>query len=491
MPLFVAVPLLVAFAIPLVARIRKGLVDSLALLTVLSLVAFSIIAVLNTFPDKTLVYTMGGHQAPIGIILVLDSLSVLLLLTVAVVSTVASLFSINYMNRFTGKPKFYTLLLLMIAGMNGVILTGDFFNMYVFIEIAAISSYALVAFGTESEEIEASFKYMVLGSVASAFILLAVIFIYACCGTLNMAHVSQIIAEGGMNSVLWISLSLFIMGFSVKAALVPFHAWLPDAHPSAPAPISAMLSGVLIKAIGAYALIRIIFNVFGLTPTLSWILMILGTLSMVIGVFLAIGQWDYKRLLAYHSISQMGYVIFGIGLGTPLGILGGLFHLLNHATFKSLLFLNSGAVEYKTDTRDLKELGGLKEKMPVTSTTSLIASMSIAGIPPFNGFWSKLFIIIAGVMSGHYIMTLLAVIVSIVTLASFLKVEKFVYFGKLKEKFKNITEVPFFMGAAMVILAFVCIGVGLAFPYVINVILDPAVNVLLKGVEYAGRVLGG
>jgi multicomponent Na+:H+ antiporter subunit D len=285
---------------------------------------------------------------------------------------------------------------------------------------------------------------------------------------------------------------LFLMGFGLKAALVPFHAWLPDAHPSAPAPISAMLSGVLIKSLGVYAICRIFFNVLGFTPEVSNILLFLGALSMVIGVFLAIGQWDFKRLLAYHSISQIGYVILGIGLGTPLGILGGLFHLFNHSVFKSLLFLNSGAVEYSTGTRDLKEMGGLAQKMPVTGTTSLFASMAIAGIPPFNGFWSKLIIIVACVQAGRYGYAVWAVIASVLTLASFMKVMKYAFFDKLKEKWAGIKEVPFFMKISMAALALVClVGGVLAYGKIDEMFLGKAADALLEGVKYAAVVFKG
>jgi multicomponent Na+:H+ antiporter subunit D len=219
--------------------------------------------------------------------------------------------------------------------------------------------------------------------------------------------------------------------------------------------------------------------------------MIMGTLSMVIGVLLALGQWDFKRLLAYHSISQVGYVILGIGLGTPLGILGGLFHLINHSVFKALLFLNAGSVEYATGTRQMEEMGGLSEKMPVTATTSLIASMSIAGIPPFNGFWSKLIIIAACIQAGHPVLALLAVIASILTLASFMKVQKYVFFEKLKEKWNDIREVPLLMCVAMVILSVLCVFMGLLLiPAAWNSFLNPAVQVVLEGTGYALRVLG-
>ncbi len=175
---------------------------------------------------------------------------------------------------------------------------------------------------------------------------------------------------------------------------------------------------------------------------------------MLVGVFLAIAQWDFKRLLAYHSISQIGYVILGIGLGTPMGIFGGLFHLFNHSVFKSLLFLNSGAVEYSLGTRDLGQMGGLREKMPITANTSLIASVSISGIPPFNGFWSKLVIILACIQAQHFGYAFLAVVASILTLASFMKVQKYAFWGKLNEKNRRIKEVPLAMRLSMIILAY-------------------------------------
>jgi multicomponent Na+:H+ antiporter subunit D len=306
-----------------------------------------------------------------------------------------------------------------------------------------------------------------------------------------MADMAMELAKRGNSHIVLLVSVLFLMGFGLKSALVPFHAWLPDAHPSAPAPISAMLSGVLIKSLGAYGMVRVFFCILGSTPKILNALMVLGVLSMVIGVFLAVGQWDLKRLLAYHSISQIGYVMLGIGLGTPLGILGGLFHLFNHSVFKSLLFLNSGALEYSVGTRDLQKMGGLREKMSVTANTSLVASMSIAGIPPFNGFWSKLIIIVACVQSGHFVHASWAVFASVFTLVSFMKVQRYGFLGELKEKLSDIKEAPFFMKFSMVILAVIClIGGLLLLPQVSGYFLGPARDVVLAGKGYADIVFG-
>lgn len=233
------------------------------------------------------------------------------------------------------------------------------------------------------------------------------------------------------------------------------------------------------------------FNVIGLNLTTSYILMAMGALSMIAGVFLAIGQWDMKRLFAYHSISQMGYVVMAIGIGTPLAVLGGLFHLVNHATFKSLLFLNSGAVVYSTGNRDLQKMGGLNQRMPVTGATSLVASMSIAGIPPFNGFWSKLIIILAAVQAGYYGLAALAVVGSIMTLASFLKVQRYGFFGELRPVWKKVREAPVFMCVSMVLLALLCVGMGLLLlPGVKDGLLDRAADAVTGGTDYSGLVLG-
>lgn len=489
LPLFIAVPLLAAFIMPLFSRLRR-LPDVLGnLATLYLLVAAAGMYFIRPF-NNVLVYKMGGWAPPFGIILVLDGLSHLLLLTVCLVAFLATIYSVAYMKKYTACGKYYTLFLLMLAGMNGVVLTGDLFNLYVFLEIAAIASYALVAFGCEAEELEASFKYLVMGSIASTMILFGIGIIYGMTGTLNMADVARVLPQSSHTAIMFVA-ALFIMGFGMKAALIPFHAWLPDAHPSAPAPISAMLSGVLIKALGVYAIIRIFYNVIGITPQLSSIFMALGGIAIILAGFLAIGQEDIKRLLAYSSISQVGYIILAVALGTPLGIMAGLFHLFNHAVFKGLLFLNAGAVDYATGTRELSKMGDLGRRMPATSLTTLIGSLSISGIPPFNGFWSKLFIILACVQAGRLGYASIAVIGSILTLAALLKVQKMAFFGKVSQLTQTAKEVPGTMVFSMAILALICLGGGLLFPILIQYLINPAVITVANGLGYSKMILGG
>jgi len=235
----------------------------------------------------------------------------------------------------------------------------------------------------------------------------------------------------------------------------------------------------------------VLLNVIGLTPLISNILLVLGTVSMVVGVLLCLGQDDIKRFLAYSSISQVGYIVVGIGLGTRLGIAAALFHLINHAVFKSLLFLNAGAIEYSTGTRDLNKMGALREKMPVTGATAMIGSMSIAGIPPFGGFWSKLFIIVACVHAERYGYAAWAAAVSVLTLAAYMRLQRRTFFGEPGEAYSNAKEVPGFMQFSMVGLAVLCTVMGfLWIPQARELFLIPAAKVLQEGLTYASGILG-
>jgi multicomponent Na+:H+ antiporter subunit D len=477
-PLFVIVPLGIAFLIPLVWKVFPSAFKYFPATGMLFLVVIAFYMLITT-GGETLTYKVGGWEPvkniPIGIHLVVDGLSMMMLIIINLIGFLAGLYSIPYMKKFTGENYYFVLFSLMVAGMNGVVITGDLFNLFVFLEISVIASYALVAFGSSKDELEASFKYQILGGIASLLILFALAITYWYTSTLNIDDISLLLKQAPDSKVTIFIQILFIAGFGLKAALIPFHSWLPDAHSSAPSPISAMLSGILIKAIGIYVILRLFFNMFLLSFEISVVITTIGVLSMVVGVVLAIGQWDMKRLFAYHSISQMGYVVMAAGIAmiilskggdkgiAVLSLTGGLFHMFNHSIFKGLLFLNAGSVEYATGTRNLKELGGLSKVLPVTSVTSLGASLSISGIPPFNGFFSKLIIIIAAIQGR-------------------LKVQRYAFLDKLKEtKLPDFKEVPFFMCLPMIVLALLCLVMSLmVIPGIRDIFLLPAVNSLIS-----------
>ncbi len=506
-PLMVIIPLFSAFLIMVIGRLMRNLPRYFTSSILLLLLVTSYYAWLHTGSEVT-VYKVGGWQAvnkiPIGIYMILDGFSVIMLCVISTIGFLSAVYSISYMKRYTGENYYYALLCLLVAGMNGVVLSGDLFNIFVFLEISVIASYALVAFGVEKNELEASFKYQVLGGIASFLILFGIGLIYWKTKTLNLADIREAFKTGYDKTFYTFVQLLILSGFGLKAAIMPFHAWLPDAHSSAPSPISAMLSGVFIKAVGIYVIIRLFFTMFVIEEQFAILITALGTLSMVIGVFLAIGQWDIKRLLAYHSISQMGYVIMSAGAGmillsrgvkpevALLAITGGLYHLINHAAFKGLLFLNAGAIEYRLGTRNLQEMGGLSTKMPITSATSFVASMSISGIPPFNGFFSKLIIVIACIRGGFYLLAILAIVVSIITLASFLKLQRYAFYNKVTEnENRNIKEVPGPMVFSMITLGILCFLMSLlAIPSIRETFLKPAVDILMEGSTYMSKIIG-
>ena len=495
-PLFVVVPMVTAFLIPLFAKFwqrSSALLANAAGAALLGLSVYGTVCLLTDCP--LLIYRMGGWSPTLGITLVYDHLTALAVLAVNAVGLAALLFSVRYLDHYTGHWKFFSLFMLVLAGLNGVTVTGDVFNLFVFIEISAVSSYALVAFGTDFDELEAGFKYMVIGEIGGTAILLAIALLYAKASTLNMAVVSQVLAGFGRTPLFWFIVAMFMVGFAVKMAMVPFHAWLPDAHPSAPAPVSALLSGVFIKVLGVYAMCRVMFNVFGLSranaPVFFNLLLAFGILSIVAGGLLAYAQKDYKRLLAYSSVSQIGYILIGLGIGNYWAIVGALFHVLAHAIGKGLLFLASGSVEYATGTRDLDKLSGLEKSMPATAWSHLFGSLSLAGVPPFAGFFSKLFIILGAVSARMYWLAILAALFSTVTLGYLVSVVNRAFFVRKDHEPTVAYEVPASMVIAMMVLLVLTVALGVGFKPVLDKLVGPAAQNLIQGLGYAKAILGG
>ena len=260
---------------------------------------------------------------------------------------------------------------------------------------------------------------------------------------------------------------------------MPFHGWLPDAYSSAPPAISVLLAGILTKVCGVYTLIRLVGSVFAFSAAVNALLLFVGAISILVGALAALGQTDFKRMLAYSSISQVGYIILALGSGTSLGIIGAVFHLFNHSMFKSLLFVNSAAVGSQLGTTDMDRMGGLSYKMPVTAATSVVGFLSASGIPPLAGFWSKLIIVIALWNAGWRAYAILAVLASVITLAYFLTMQRKVFFGKLKEGLEDIKEVNFGFSLVSIMLALITIGVGLFFPVLFVSVFEPVKDISL------------
>ncbi|MCX5679437.1 MAG: proton-conducting transporter membrane subunit [Candidatus Omnitrophica bacterium] len=490
-PYMIFVPLAAAFLIPPFGKKFKRAGDAIPCAASVCVTTLGLYLASSVALSKVLVHKPYGWQAPFGTAFVVDGLSGIFLVAMNIVALVVAVYSIGYLNTYTDRWKFSSLFMLMLAGINGVLISGDIFTLYVFLEIAAISGYFLVAFGIAPDGLEAAFKYAVMGALASVFVLLGIALIYAHTSTLSIAGIASVISVGQQTDVLKFATVLLLVAFSIKAALVPFHAWLPYAYSSAPAPISAMLAGVSTKVLGIYTIMRIFFVMFEMTPQVSMVLIALGVASMVVASILAFVQVDIKRLFAYSSISQIGYVALGLGVGTPLAVFGALFHLLNHSAFKPLLFLASGAITRLTGTRNLGKIRGVMKDSPVTGTATLVGSLSICGIPPLGGFWSKLIIILACIQAGRPVLALVAVVVSVLTLAYYFRSITQVIFGKSVIRGQREGAVTVSMAIAMVTLVIISASMAiLLLPNTGNAVLKEAVSVILNGKSYSAMVAG-
>lgn len=403
----------------------------------------------------------------------LDNLSRVMLLCIGMV-TFTAVFVERQMSRDEDKFfNFLNLLLLLVAGLNGIVMVRDIFSLYVFLEIAAVSSFILIGSNKDFAAFEGAFKYIVLSVVATVLMLSAIALFLIVAGDTGFSSISAALKSSPDRFFVILAIGMFLCACFIKSGLMPFHGWVPDSYSSAPASVSILLAGIVTKAVGVYTLIRVVSAVFGFTPAIKSLLLAVGALSVVAGALAALGQRDFKRMLAYSSISQVGYIILGLGSGTALGVAGAVFHLFNHSVFKSLLFLNSAAVELETGTRDMESLSGLNKRMPLTGITSVLASLSCAGIPPLAGFWSKLIIIIALWMCGQYFYACLAVAASVLTLAYFLSMQRKIFFGKLGEGLENVKEAGFGLAFPAVLLALVTVGAGLFLPLIIHVFIFP------------------
>jgi len=407
-----------------------------------------------------------------------DALTSVMFISIAIVFFVSVIVGWNTLSKIQEKFYFVNLLLISLIGMNATCLASDIFSLYIFIEITALSSYIMIAMQRNILSLEGAFKYMILSVIATVLMLTSIGLIMLLCGSTNFATVASVLKISSASYFVKLAVGLFVCGLFIKSGLVPFHGWLPDAYSAAPSAASVFLAGIVTKATGVYVLIRLVVSVFGFNLPLQNTIMFVGALSIVVGAFAALTQSDFKRMLAYSSISQVGYIILALGCGTKLALVGAVFHLFNHAIFKTLLFTNAASVEQRLGSVNMDDMNCLGAKMPVTSSTSVIAMLSTAGIPPLSGFWSKLIIIMALWNAQRYGFALVAVLASVVTLAYFLSMQRRVFFGNPGLKVQNIKEVGFGLTFVQVMLAVIIIAVGVFFPVILNSLILPVGNIL-------------
>ena len=455
------------------------------------------------FDGQIVTYWLGGWAPEAGwaygIGLEVDALSLFFGLIVTVAVMVSGTYSFTYMSRDDSQVNFYPLFLMLGGAVLGLVLSGDLFNIFVMVEIMTFTAVALTAFRNDTDgALEGAFKYLVVGALGSTSILVGTILIYANLHTLNLAQIAQMAIHHN-SPVMNIAFGFLFAGFCTKAFMFPFQPLAADAHAVAPASISMMISGVLTKC-GVYGMIRLVYVLYqniGHTQV-QYLVTGMGCITMFICVTMAFNQHNFKRLLAFHSISQVGYVITALGLGTAMGLGAALFHAINHTLFKGLLFLVAGAVQHETGTLDLDKMGGLAKKMPKTTVLFLIGAASISGIPTFNGFASKWMIYQAifgkAIATNNFffvIVCVVALITSVLTLASFVKVAQSVFFGQMPGRCRKAYEAHIGMRIPMIVLAVLCVVLGLFQNSFNDGFLRPAAGAAMSADLYVRAMMAG
>ena len=390
----------------------------------------------------------------------IDNLSIFMaaiLFTVGIASSVFSLVEL----RGASVTGYYMTFLGMIAAMVGVVFSRSLFTLFIFWEVMCLCSYTLVAFRRERwEPIEAGYKYLIMSGAGAITILFASSFLYGLTGTLSIPYLAASLADSQGNPIVYLSLLMFIVGFGLQAGMAPFHTWLPDAHMAAVSPISAVLSGVVVK-IGVYGLIRILFSVF-ISAQNAWqaVLAVFAVLTMFIGNLSALFQDDLKRLLAYSTIANTGYILLGLTIGSQRALAGSLLQMLNHAVIKALLFLCAGAFLHSTRTRSLSGIAGIRKTMPLTSAAFIVGALALATLPGLNIFWSELMIITAGIESDMSILSLLMILNLVFSAAYALRMIYTVLLKKASYQSRKAKEAPTLMLLPILSLAAASIIIG-------------------------------
>ncbi len=377
-------------------------------------------------------YFLGGWPPPIGIEYVLDPLSAFIAAVVVFIGLIAVIYPPQaglYQAPRKGIP-LYGLLMLLLAGLTGVVVTGDLFNLFVFLEIYSIASYALITLGGD-RAVVASFRYLILGTIGGGFYLLGVGFLYFSTGSLNMADVAQRLPAIYDSPAVMAAAALIVVGMGIKMALFPLHVWLPDAHTYAPPVVAAILASIQVE-VAAYVVIRMFLTVFQpqyfsewlpVTSLIGWF----GAVGIIVGSVMAIAQRDFKRMLAYSTVGQIGYIGLGIGLANPLGLIGALLHILNHAFMKSCLFLVAGGVLHQTGLREISRFAGLGRRMPLMMAAFTVAALSMVGIPPTCGFFSKWYLVLGSIDAGNWVFIAVILVSSLLNAVYFFRVIEKVY----------------------------------------------------------------
>ena len=470
--LLVIIPLLSALLVNMVGLINRRYCFPVAVLAILGSFAASLITLIQVMKTGPISYRLGGWPPPFGIEYVIDHFNALVLVTVSFVSLLAVIFSKESIKQELPEkiPQFYTLFVLLVTGLLGMTVTGDAFNLYVLLEISALTGYALIALG-DNRALVASFNYVILGTIGASFYLLGVGHLYIMTGSLNMANLLTILPDLYSLNAIFIALLLILVGTWIKMAFFPMHGWLPNAYTYAPSAAGCLVAPLVTK-VSVYIMIRIMLSVFsveyvyevaGLSETIVWMALI----AIISGSILALAQTDFKKMLTYLIVAEVGYMVGGAWLASSTGLTGAILHIVNDALMTLCLFIFAGIVIYKKGGQQLQDLAGLYKKMPVTMAAFTVGALSMIGVPPTAGFFSKWYLILGAIDAGKYHFMAALLFSSLVNAILFFRVIEIAYFepkvdhhgGEAEEI--AIDEAPFSMLMPLIIVALSLIVIGL------------------------------
>lgn len=454
----------------------------------------AIILIAEVIDVRILTLHIGNWQAPFGITLVADLFSAVMVLITAVIGFTTAIYSLATMDEDREKFGFYPLLQILLMGINGAFLTGDIFNLYVWFEVMLISSFVLLSLGGKRDQLEGAIKYVTLNLLSSALFLAGVGILYGLAGTLNMADLARKLPLSNQPEMTTVVSMLFLVAFGIKSAVFPLYFWLPASYHTPPAAVSAIFAGLLTK-VGVYALIRVFTLIFTTDSELTHtVILVIAGFTMVTGVLGAASQMDFRRILSFHIISQIGYMIMGLGLFSPLAIAGGIFYIIHHIIVKTNLFLVSGVVNKMSGSYDLKKLGSLYKLYPLLGLLFLVPALSLAGIPPLSGFWAKFILIKAGLELGEFTIVAVSLFVGLLTLYSMTKIWNEAFWKDAANE-QNIISIPgtlsqkILLFLPIVFLGLITITIGFYVEPFWNFANDAA-NQLLNPEFYIKAVLG-
>ncbi|PQJ36361.1 Na+/H+ antiporter subunit D [Salinibacter sp. 10B] len=484
----ILIPLVTAIAVLLSTRVPR-LQRTWSLLGSVGLLAATIALLHGVWGHGIQHVQMGTWTAPFGITLVADLLSAVLLVVTGLMGVAVLLYAMGTIDAGRERSGFHALYHLLLMGVAGAFLAGDLFNLYVWFEVLLITSFVLLVLGTDRAQVRGSVTYVLVNLVASLCFLLAVGLLYGMAGTLNLADLAVRLPEVGAPGLVTAIAMLFLVAFGIKAAVFPLFFWLPAAYHTPPIAISALFAGLLTK-VGVYALIRVFTLLFtqdvGYTHT---ILLVVASLTMVTGVLGAVAQADVRKILSFHIVSQIGYMVMGLALFTPLALLGAIFYIVHHIVVKTNLFLVGGVAERIVGHFDLGQMGGLYRSRPLLAVLFLVPALSLAGLPPLSGFWAKLIILQAGLEAEAYFAVGAALIAGILTLVSMTKIWSEAFWKPLPVEATGAPVSVRGLLVPVVLLAAVTIAIGL-YAEPLAVLAERSAAELLDPSAYITAVLG-